>query len=75
MVAKDAQRESWKTTLNPRGLNENRHSDSLKKGQLTISQGKMKRGDDAADDDMVRTSVSQDRVTAVTVTIVPQDSI
>jgi hypothetical protein len=39
------------------------HCDSLKKGQLTLCQGKMKKGDDAAvddDDDAVRTSVSQD---------------
>jgi hypothetical protein len=35
----------------------------------------MKRGGDAADDDLVRTSVSQDRVTAASVTIVPQDSV
>ncbi len=42
---------------------ENWHSDSLKKCQLTLSQGKMKKGDDVADgkdDDAVRTSVSQD---------------
>jgi hypothetical protein len=35
-------------------------------GQLTLSQGKMKKGDDVAvddDDDAVRASVSQDRVT------------
>jgi hypothetical protein len=49
----------------PRDLTENRHSDGLKKGQLTFSQGKMKKGDDVADDnddDAVRTSVSQERV-------------
>jgi hypothetical protein len=36
---------------------------AFKKGQLTLSQGKMKKGDDVADDeddDAVRTSVSQD---------------
>jgi hypothetical protein len=41
---------------------ENWHSDSLKKDQLTLSQGKKKKGDDVADDeddDVVRTSVSQ----------------
>jgi hypothetical protein len=42
-----------------------RHSDSLKKGPLTLSQGKMKKGDDVADVDAVRTSVSQDRVTVI----------
>ncbi len=49
----------------PRDLTENRHSYSLKRGQLTLSQGKMKKGDVVAvddDDDAVRTSVSQDRV-------------
>jgi hypothetical protein len=42
---------------------ENWHSDSLKKVQLTLSLGKMKKGDevnDDEDDDVVRTSVSQD---------------
>jgi hypothetical protein len=51
----------------PRNLIENRHSDSLKRDQLPLSQGKMKRGDDVAvdeDDDAVTTSVSQGRVTA-----------
>jgi hypothetical protein len=51
----------------PRDLVKTRHSDSLKKGQLTLSQGKMKKEDDAADDednDAVRTSVSPDQVTA-----------
>ncbi len=45
----------------PRDLVRNRHSDSLNKGQLTLSYGKMKKGDDVAydeDDDPVRTSVS-----------------
>jgi hypothetical protein len=48
-----------------RDLVKNRRSDSLKKSQLTL--GKMKKGDDAADDkddDAIRTSASQDRVTA-----------
>jgi hypothetical protein len=38
------------------------HSDSLKKIQLTLSQGKKKKGDGVADDednDAVRTNVSQ----------------
>jgi hypothetical protein len=39
----------------------NRHSGSLKKGKLTLSQGILKKGDDVADDDdvKVKTSVSQ----------------
>jgi hypothetical protein len=40
-----------------------RHSDNIKKGQLTLFQSKMKKGDDVADDDdddSVKTSVSQD---------------
>ncbi len=40
-------RVSWKT----RGLVRISHSDSLKKGQLTLSQGKMKEGDDVAVDE------------------------
>ncbi len=46
----------------PRDLVKNRHSDSLKKSPLTLSQGMMKKGDivdDAYDDDEVRTSDSQ----------------
>jgi hypothetical protein len=35
----------------PMDLVKNRHSDSLINGQLTLSQGKMKKGDDVADDD------------------------
>jgi hypothetical protein len=49
--------------MKPRDLTKNRHSTSLKKGQLTLSQGKMKKGDDVAvddNDDAVRTNVSQD---------------
>jgi hypothetical protein len=51
----------------PRDIVKNRHNDSLKKGKHTLSQGKIKKGDDVAvddDDDTVRTSVSQDQVTA-----------
>ncbi len=45
---------------------ENWHSDSQKKNQLTLSWGKKKNGDevkDKYDNDVVRTSESQDRVT------------
>jgi hypothetical protein len=43
-------RESWKTTLESQGTySENWHGDSLKKVQLTLSQGKKKR-DEVADD-------------------------
>jgi hypothetical protein len=45
----------------------NWHNSSLKKVQLTLSQSKKKKGDevvDDEDDDAMRTSVSQDRVTA-----------
>ncbi len=51
----------------PRDLVKNRHRNSLKKGQLTLCQDKMKKDDDAADNednDAVRTSVSPDQVTA-----------
>ncbi len=40
---------------------------TVKKVQLTLSKGKMKKGDEVADDeddDVVRTSMSQDQVTA-----------
>ncbi len=54
----------------PRGLLKNRHSDSLKKNQLTLSQGMMKKGDicDDADDDKVRTRTSQNHATALVCT-------
>jgi hypothetical protein len=45
----------------PRDLFRNRHCHSLRKGQRTLSQGKMKKGDyvaDNEDDDVVRNSVS-----------------
>jgi hypothetical protein len=35
----------------PRDLTKNRHIDSLKKDQLTLSQGMVKKGDDVAVDD------------------------
>jgi hypothetical protein len=43
------------------------HCNSLKKGQLTLSQSKMKKGDDIVDDDdddAVKISLSQDQVRA-----------
>ncbi len=46
----------------PKDLTKNRHSDSLKKGQFTLSQGMVKKGDDVVvddDDDAVRTNVLQ----------------
>jgi hypothetical protein len=48
-----------------RDLTENRHSNSLKRGQRSLCQGKVKKGDDVADDedDVVSTNVSLDRVT------------
>jgi hypothetical protein len=49
-------------------LSDNWHSNSLKKVQLTLSQGKKKKGDeidDEDDDDAVRTSVSHNRLTAI----------
>jgi hypothetical protein len=42
------------------------HCDSLKKGQFTLSQGMVKKGDDVVgddDDDTMRATVSQNRVT------------
>ncbi len=58
-------KESWKTTLEIQGTqSENWPGDRKKKVQLTLSQGKKKKGDEVEDedDDVVRTSVSQDRV-------------
>ncbi len=62
-------RESWKTTLGSQGTySENWHRVSLKKVQLSLSQGQEEEGDEVADnedyDDVVRTSVSQDQVIA-----------
>jgi hypothetical protein len=55
-------RESWKTTLESQGTYlENWNNDSLKKVQITLSQGKKKKGDDVADDEddnEVRTNMS-----------------
>jgi flagellar biosynthesis chaperone FliJ len=44
-----------------RDLTENRHRNSLRKSQLTLCQGMVKKGDDIADDDdddVVSTNVS-----------------
>jgi hypothetical protein len=53
-------RESWKTTLTSPGPKlDNWHSDSLKKFQLILSQGKKKKVDDVAhdeEDDKVKTN-------------------
>jgi hypothetical protein len=45
-VAKGAEGESLKKLIKARDLTKNRHSESLKKSQLTLYQGKMKMGDD-----------------------------
>jgi hypothetical protein len=47
----------WK----PRDLAKNRHSYSLKKDQLTLSHGMLKKGDDVAvdDDEEAKTCVSR----------------
>jgi hypothetical protein len=63
-VIKGVQGESWKTTLGSQGTSpKTAIMTALKKGQLTLPQGMMKKGDDVAvdedDDDAVRTSVSQ----------------
>ncbi len=65
-VSKGDQERVRKNSRKPRDLVRNWPSDSLKKIQLTLSQGnKQKRDevDDEDDDDAVRTSVSQDTVT------------
>jgi hypothetical protein len=55
-----------KTIQGSQGTHLNKHSNSLKKSQLIISQGKFKKGDvvSDADDDEVRTNASQNHVTA-----------
>jgi hypothetical protein len=65
----ERQPKTFKGELENKSRNlENWHSDGPKKVQLTFSQGKKKKGDEVEDedddDDVVRTSVSQDRVTA-----------
>ncbi len=67
-MAKCAQGDSWKTTLGSQGTLLNRHNESLKKGQLTLSEGMEKTGHDIAvdgDDDALKTNVSQYQVTAM----------
>ncbi len=62
-------RKSLKTTLESQGTYRSRknwHKDNLKRAQLTYSLSKKKKGDEVVDDgndDAMRTSVSQDRVT------------
>jgi hypothetical protein len=57
-------REQFKVNYRkPRDLTENRHSGSLKKGQITLFQGMVKKRNDVAvddDDDAVRTSEPRD---------------
>ncbi len=53
--------QSWKTTLeSPETQSDNWQSDSLKNIQVTLSQGKKKKGDevDDEDDDAMRTRQS-----------------
>jgi hypothetical protein len=60
-------RESENYSKKPRDLLKNRHSGSLNKSHLTLSQGMLKKGNvngDADDYDEVRTSASQNHVTA-----------
>ncbi len=63
MVAKGAQRETrGNNSRMPRDLTKNRHSDSLKMGQLTLYQGMVKKEEVVVVDDYddaVRTSVSK----------------
>ncbi len=59
--------QSKNISRKPRNLLKNRHNDSLKESQLTLSQGIMKEKavvDDADADDEMRTSASQNHVTA-----------
>jgi hypothetical protein len=61
-VAKDVQDRVGNNSRKPRDLSGYGHSDSLKKGQLTLSRDKVNKGDDVNDDvdnDLVRTSVPQ----------------
>jgi hypothetical protein len=48
-VTKGTQRESWETNLGSQGTLPK--TSSPKRGQLTLSQGRMKKGDDNAVDD------------------------
>jgi hypothetical protein len=63
MFKEKSKHNFWK----PRDQLKNRHSDGLKKSQLILSQEMLRKGDvddDADDDDEVRTSASQNHVTA-----------
>jgi hypothetical protein len=62
MLKKESENDSKK----PRDLLKNRHSGSLNKSHLTLSQGMLKKGNvnsDADDYDEVRTSASQNHAT------------
>ncbi len=62
----------------PRDLLKNRHSDSLKKDSTYSFSGMLKKGDvddDAANDDEVRTSASQNCTTATLRRTLPQNSV
>ncbi len=66
-MAKASQERFENDTRQPRDLFKNRHSDHLKKTQLTLSQRMLKKGDVNDDDDdasEVRTSASQKCATA-----------
>ncbi len=65
-VAKGSQGELENNYRKLRDQTKTRHSDCLKMGQLTLSQFMVKKGYDVAvdDDDALKTSVSQNRVTA-----------
>jgi hypothetical protein len=74
MVAKDAERRVRKLHGIKKTrdlLKKNKHSDSLKKSKFTLSEWMLKKGNvvsDADDDDEVRTSALQNRVTATVCT-------
>jgi hypothetical protein len=61
-VTKGAPKESWKTILGSKGIKRKQHSISLKKSQLTLSEGMTKKGDVVVvgdDNDEVRMRMSQ----------------
>jgi hypothetical protein len=68
--AREREPNAFKTNLTqggPSGSHPVGHSDSLKKSHITLSQGMLMKRVEAVvndDDDAVRTSVSQNRVTA-----------
>jgi hypothetical protein len=68
--------ELEKNCRKPRDLVKNRHSASLKKGELILFQGEMKKGEDIADDDDVNQCVTRlSDSDTVYGGIVPQDSV